>query len=57
MKFYLVPRVLFFADLVFWLYYMYIVSQLHAIPLHQDSKICDTKQSITERKLDWQKLN
>ena len=29
----------------------------HAIPVHQDSKICDTKQSITERKSDLQKLN
>ena len=24
----------------------------HAIPLHQDSQICDTKQFITERKSD-----
>ena len=29
----------------------------HVIPLHQDFKICDTKQSITERKSDLQKLH
>ena len=28
----------------------------HAIPLHQDSKICDTKQSITEKKIRLTKI-
>ena len=38
------PELPLLANLVFWLYF--IVSQVALLFLHQDSKICDTKQSI-----------
>ena len=46
------------ADLVFWLYnVLHCLAVCLAVPLHQDSKICNTVQSITKRKLHWQNFS
>ena len=55
--FYLVPR----AASSCWSCYLIVLhclSGFHAIPVNQDSKICDTKQSITERnQIDKNQIN
>ena len=49
MNFYLVPKGCLFS-LILFSDCITLSLTCHAIPLHQDSKICDTKQSITEKK-------
>ena len=50
MNFYLVPRAAFSCCSCFLIVRITLSLSCHAIPLHQDSKILDTKQSITEKK-------